>query len=126
MDSLETEVKSLVGQVATLYEMVAQINTKMSLMLAEQELISAARIEQPKREIKENQIYGRNRVIFEPSEEHKDVLVESKLSVNATVQYLENELTPDIQIQRLTAQLTAAYNRIAALEERLLAAKIHY
>ncbi|HIK09085.1 MAG TPA: hypothetical protein IGS52_02260 [Oscillatoriaceae cyanobacterium M33_DOE_052] len=126
MDSLETEVKSLVGQVATLYEIVAQINTKMSLMLAEQELISSARIEQTKLEIKDNQIYGRNRVIFEPSEEHKDVLVESKLSVNASVQYLENELTPDIQIQRLTAQLTAAYNRIAALEERLLAAKIHY
>jgi len=30
----------------------------------------------------------------------------------------EKELTPEIQIQRLTAQLTAAYNRIAALEEQ--------
>ncbi len=29
-------------------------------------------------------------------------------------------LSPDAQIQRLTAQLTAAYNRIAALEEQLL------
>ncbi|WP_218081881.1 hypothetical protein [Anthocerotibacter panamensis] len=29
-------------------------------------------------------------------------------------------LSPEAQIQRLTAQLTAAYNRIAALEEQLL------
>ncbi len=33
----------------------------------------------------------------------------------------EQELSPQVQIQRLTAQLTAAYNRIAALEEQLLA-----
>jgi hypothetical protein len=34
-------------------------------------------------------------------------------------------MTEDIQIQRLTAQLTAAYNRIAALEEQLVANRIH-
>ncbi len=34
-------------------------------------------------------------------------------------------MTQDIQIQRLTAQLTAAYNRIAALEEQLVANRIH-
>lgn len=33
-------------------------------------------------------------------------------------------LSPDLQVQRLTAQLTAAYNRIAALEEQLLARRI--
>ena len=32
----------------------------------------------------------------------------------------EQDLSPQVQIQRLTAQLTAAYNRIAALEEQLL------
>ena len=31
----------------------------------------------------------------------------------------------DIQIRRLTAQLTAAYHRIAALEEQLLSHRIH-
>jgi hypothetical protein len=35
-------------------------------------------------------------------------------------QIREQDLSPQIQIQRLTAQLTAAYNRIAALEEQLL------
>jgi hypothetical protein len=46
--------------------------------------------------------------------------------VSATAQFedrqqiREQDLSPQIQIQRLTAQLTAAYNRIAALEEQLL------
>jgi hypothetical protein len=35
-------------------------------------------------------------------------------------QIREQDLSPQIKIQRLTAQLTAAYNRIAALEEQLL------
>ncbi len=35
-------------------------------------------------------------------------------------QIREQDLSPQIQIQRLIAQLTAAYNRIAALEEQLL------
>jgi hypothetical protein len=37
---------------------------------------------------------------------------------------LEQILTPETQIMRLTAQLTAAYNRIAALEEQLLETRI--
>ncbi|MBE9062188.1 hypothetical protein IQ256_14575 [cf. Phormidesmis sp. LEGE 11477] len=55
-----------------------------------------------------------------PSMMHKDVLSDDP--------YLEGEslsttrtLSPEIQIQRLTAQLTAAYNRIAALEEQIMA-----
>ncbi|MGK7891486.1 MAG: hypothetical protein AB4042_19320 [Leptolyngbyaceae cyanobacterium] len=54
--------------------------------------------------------------------EHKDVLVESH--------YLESDhrrndgISPELQTQRLTAQLTAAYNRIAALEEQLLSKRI--
>jgi hypothetical protein len=34
------------------------------------------------------------------------------------------DFSPEVQIQRLTAQLTAAYNRIAALEEQLLARRV--
>ncbi len=35
-------------------------------------------------------------------------------------------ITAEAQVQRLTAQLTAAYNRIAALEEQLLAQRIKH
>jgi hypothetical protein len=53
---------------------------------------------------------------------HKDILDD--------MPYLESHrneqvLSPELQIQRLTAQLTAAYNRIAALEEQLLAKHVH-
>jgi hypothetical protein len=49
---------------------------------------------------------------------HQDVLVD-----NETSGYRQQEtmLSPQSQIQRLTAQLTVAYSRIAALEEQLLA-----
>jgi hypothetical protein len=56
---------------------------------------------------------------------HKDVLMDGKNDVTNSHQNSEKTLSADIQVQRLTAQLTAAYNRIAALEEQLLARRIH-
>jgi hypothetical protein len=56
--------------------------------------------------------------------EHKDVLVDN-YSSEASMYSGEKALSPEIQIQRLTAQLMAAYNRIAALEEQLLAQRVH-
>lgn len=55
--------------------------------------------------------------------EHKDVLTDG-IYLDMHRQSGDN-ITPEIQIQRLTAQLTAAYNRIAALEEQLLRERIH-
>ncbi len=51
----------------------------------------------------------------------QDVLIDSSGVEIGHHQIKEQDLSPQIQIQRLTAQLTAAYNRIAALEEQLLA-----
>lgn len=56
---------------------------------------------------------------------HKDILVDDNSSSNANSSSSSNSLAPDTQIRRLTAQLTAAYNRIAALEEQLLTYRIH-
>ena len=55
---------------------------------------------------------------------HKDILVDDRNEQNSVNSTKEQDLSPDIQIRRLTAQLTAAYNRIAALEEQLLASRI--
>jgi len=54
-----------------------------------------------------------------PAMEHKDILDDSGEVSTASV-------SPEIQIRRLNTQLTAAYNRIAALEEQLLARHIHF
>ena len=51
----------------------------------------------------------------------QDTLIDSGGVEIGQHQIVAQELAPQIQIQRLTAQLTAAYNRIAALEEQFLA-----
>jgi hypothetical protein len=55
---------------------------------------------------------------------HKDILLDSQ-SFDIDRHGGDQPLTPEVQIQRLTAQLTAAYNRIAVLEEQLLAQRVH-
>ncbi|MBR8826858.1 MAG: hypothetical protein DSM107014_02965 [Gomphosphaeria aponina SAG 52.96 = DSM 107014] len=58
-----------------------------------------------------------------PERKHKDILEDA-----STWEEEERKMLPlssEIQIRRLTAQLTAAYNRIAALEEQLLAYRIN-
>ena len=57
--------------------------------------------------------------------EHKDILRDSRNWEKELNPKSEQTLSSDIQIRRLTAQLTAAYNRIAALEEQILARRIH-
>jgi hypothetical protein len=62
---------------------------------------------------------------MDASMEHKDVLVDSN-NFDPGGQSPERQLSPEIQIQRLTAQLTAAYSRIAALEEQLISRRVHH
>ena len=56
--------------------------------------------------------------------EHKDILLDEGESHTLIAPEEELLLTTDLQVRRLTAQLTAAYNRIAALEEQLLACRM--
>jgi hypothetical protein len=55
--------------------------------------------------------------------QHKDVLVDSDYADGEFSRH-DGEMAPEMQIRRLTAQLTAAYNRIAALEEQLLSQRM--
>jgi hypothetical protein len=61
---------------------------------------------------------------IDPTLEHKDILLDD-MTWDKPHQNHEKEFTSELQIQRLTAQLTAAYNRIASLEEQLLSRRIH-
>jgi uncharacterized coiled-coil protein SlyX len=62
---------------------------------------------------------------YHPTEEDATFLVnEIFLDYNPHLPEDVN-FSPQMQIQRLTAQLTAAYNRIADLEERLLSQRWH-
>lgn len=56
---------------------------------------------------------------------HKDIIKDDETSLPFWSQVESTAMTPDIQIRRLTAQLTAAYHRIAALEEQIMAQRNH-
>ncbi|NJK51371.1 hypothetical protein HC931_27705 [Candidatus Gracilibacteria bacterium] len=68
---------------------------------------------------------SRSNGIFQSLSEHKDILVDGSEGLSRYQNESEQTLSSDIQIRRLTAQLTAAYNRIAALEEQLLDCRIN-
>ena len=52
---------------------------------------------------------------------HKDILIDEDDNLSFWGLQNEQPLTAEIQINRLTAQVTAACHRIAALEEQLIA-----
>ena len=124
MEPLQKQVITLSHKVDALYQIIDQLSDRMSDALTECRLA-------PKQgtngslgiEVAER-YRGQGQNKLKPGMEHKDVLADGTC-LDTHFQSGEKQLTPEIQIQRLTAQLTAAYNRIAALEEQLLSQRIH-
>lgn len=123
MEALQKQVITLNHKVDALYQVIDQLSGKVSEALSECRLAP----------VQGTNGMGLDGVSRYPAQsyssvrstmEHKDVLVDST-GLDSHMQSGEKQLTPEIQIQRLTAQLTAAYNRIAALEEQLLAQRVH-
>lgn len=123
MEPLQKQVITLSHKVDALYQVVDQLSAKVSEALSECRLA-------PIQGTNGLGVDGTGRYLtqgyssLKPAMEHKDVLADGTC-LDTHRQTGEKELSPEIQIQRLTAQLTAAYNRIAALEEQLLARRIH-
>lgn len=122
MEPLQNQVNILSNKVDALYQVVDQLSGKVSDALSECRLTPVS--ETNDLGINSNGRRTYHNSITRPMMEHKDVLVDGN-QLDNHIQTGEKELAPEIQIQRLTAQLTAAYNRIAALEEQLLARRIH-
>ena len=125
MDAVQQQIIALSHKVDTLYQMIDQLSQNVSESLSEirrtpvgasyhSELAPSVRV-----------AVQRNPSLLESVMEHKDVLMDSNTQSSNYQQNSESNLSADIQVQRLTAQLTAAYNRIAALEEQLLSRRIH-
>jgi hypothetical protein len=125
MDAVQKQVIALSHKVDALYQIIEQLSGKVSESLSE--------IRQTPRQetgYSPSAANVRPHAYHSPSlldsvMEHKDVLSDGNTEFTNSHQNSENVLSADIQVQRLTAQLTAAYNRIAALEEQLLARRIH-
>ena len=123
MESVEKQILTLSYKLDALCQKIEVLDRKLS------QVISGCNSEQKQsiQNLWENidvENYQSNvRFNTEPEMEHKDVLIDG-IYPEGNLDGGEKQLTPEIQIQRLTAQLTAAYNRIAALEEQLLLKRI--
>ncbi len=124
MDTLQIQVSELRDKIDRLHELIEQISGQVQELSAQQ----PKRVEQesyslPHFASSSAKFAGQNRE-SEYQLTHKDILVDDNSSTSSANSSSDN-LAPDTQIRRLTAQLTAAYNRIAALEEQLLTYRIH-
>ena len=122
MDKLQGQIGELRAKLDRLYELVEQIDERV------QKFDSQPKFEQESYSLP-NFASGSVQIAnFDREADyqltHKDILVDDNSSSSASSG--NDNLAPDTQIRRLTAQLTAAYNRIAALEEQLLTYRIHH
>ena len=124
MDTLQKQVSMLAGKVEALCQIVDQLTTRVSDVATECRF-GSDQLHRMESGISSGYSTYSTHGGLDGAFEHKDVLVDNN-TLNTVGQSGEKTLTPEIQIQRLTAQLTAAYNRIAALEEQLLSQRIHY
>lgn len=125
MEPLQKQVLTLSYKLDALYQVIEQLDIKVSQALSGCGLGKTQEIRDnflPSSDTGRYQLKGH--LNFNPEFEHKDVLADNIYS-DTNIQGGDKHLTPEIQIQRLTAQLTAAYNRIAALEEQLLLKRIN-
>jgi len=126
MEPLEKQVLALSQKLDALYQVIERLESKVSKALLEWHPTTV-------KETKDNGLVDsesgryqlKGQISFNSEMEHKDVLMDG-IYQDSNRQGSERLLTPEIQIQRLTAQLTAAYNRIAALEEQLLLKRISH
>ncbi|MEB3219053.1 MAG: hypothetical protein VKN72_22835 [Nostocales cyanobacterium 94392] len=124
MEQITNQVLNLSHKVDALYQVIEQLDRKLTQALAESNLAKACQGVDPEQKATDLGKYQlKNLIGFNSELEHKDVLVDD-VYLDGNFETGDKQLTPDIQIQRLTAQLTAAYNRIAALEEQLLLKRI--
>jgi uncharacterized coiled-coil protein SlyX len=124
MDTLQKQIDTLNSKIDALHQIIDQLSGHLAQVLTQVQNSPS----QSNPMISGGTDIGRYSYqayrASDPSMEHKDVLSDHT-SVDSMSQGNNKTLSPEIQIQRLTAQLTAAYNRIAALEEQLLSQRVH-
>jgi hypothetical protein len=125
MDALQTQMNDLTQKVDRLHEIVERISHQIVDLTGNFHKQSE---HYPDRNLLDDEPsthhYNSSYSRFSAAMEHKDILSDNSTNDRGFNTQQEQKLSPEIQIRRLTAQLTAAYNRIAALEEQLLTYRI--
>ncbi len=122
MDQLESHIISLEQKIDRLYSVVEQLSNRIDEK--DESRQTSQPISQNDAIIDDSAVSSRHRGVSEMME-HKDVLLDDETHSTQNVAADGEEVSPEIQIRRLNTQLTAAYNRIAALEEQLLTQRTH-
>lgn len=125
MDSLHNQVSELNMKVDALHQRFEQFGYQATEMLSTIKRLREERNSsfQADGSMSQPTYQAYHRSVLDTDMGHKDIL--SDLSyTDLEAQSGDRSLSPEVQVQRLTAQLTAAYNRIAALEEQLIAQRI--
>ena len=123
--SLEEQIQTLTFKVDQLHRIVLDLSQQIRTLTDKQAIVFSGHDFQSSAPI------DRRSVPLESSSEaidqvasriiHKDILIDEDDNLSFWGLQNEQPLTAEIQIHRLTAQVTAAYHRIAALEEQLMA-----
>ncbi len=124
MDTLQKQLNALSHKVDSLHQLIEQLGLRVSEIVSECK-IGSEQGYHLEVDTMVGQRYHRQSFNAEHGLEHKDVLIDED-GLESSTQNSDRQLSPEIQIQRLTAQLTAAYSRIAALEEQLISKRIHH
>lgn len=124
MEPLQKQVLALSQKLDALHQVIDQLDNKVSQALSECVLEKTQARDHSLVSNEAGRYQLKGHISFNSELEHKDVLTDG-MYPDIGRQAGDKQITPEIQIQRLTAQLTAAYNRIAALEEQLLRERIH-
>lgn len=122
MDTLQRQVKELENKISSLYKLVENIGERVD-NISDRDRQSTNAYSLSFEQYK-NRSNPQDKEMAYSLSNHKDILLDETVSNSRSSSSKEQELSPEIQIRRLTAQLTAAYNRIAALEEQLLSHRI--
>jgi hypothetical protein len=131
MEILKMQVDSLTRKVDMIYAMIEELNAKLSLELNTRSMQNyQARISDnfmTEYLMVEDELEDDLPGNYPGSYPHYQRESRAKGTERIVGNSLDTDqdLAGDLQLQRLTAQLTAAYNRIAALEEQLLSARIN-
>lgn len=124
MESLEKQILVLSDKVDAIYSVIERLDIRLSEALSDSSAEKLPPIEgyldnnQPAYQLIED-------ININETLEHKDVLIDGLVYSEMNYQGRNRQVTPEIQIQRLTTQLTAAYHRIAALEEQLVRQRVY-
>lgn len=119
MDVVQKQVFELSDKVDGLYQLMEQLSDKVT-KIAELQSLSNGDLAYDSRSVNLSPVALHRTV--DPTMMHKDILIDEP-HLEGDKSSMSPAVSPQIQIQRLTAQLTAAYNRMAALEEQILACR---